>query len=55
MEYNETNLKGEFMTVALKLALQTLMWFVALIIANNLLEKLWSKLKVIKPWKLKKA
>jgi hypothetical protein len=43
------------MVIVLKFAFQTLVWFVALIIAHNLLEKLWNKMKLVKPWNLKKA
>jgi hypothetical protein len=43
------------MVFALKFVVQVILWFVALIIANNLLEKAWSKLMIVKPWKLKKA
>ena len=30
------------MVIVLKFAAQVILWFVALIIANNLLEKLWN-------------
>jgi hypothetical protein len=43
------------MVIVLKFAFQTLVWFVALIVANNLLEKVWNKIKLVKPWNLKKA
>jgi hypothetical protein len=43
------------MAYALKFALQTLVWLVAIILANNLIEKFVGKIKLIKPWKFKKA
>jgi hypothetical protein len=43
------------MVVVLKFAFQTLVWFIAMIIVSGLYGKVWNKIKLIKPWNLKKA